>query len=112
MGAGNVEEIPETERGEILNNLLLQSAYGSSMELGLDDMLNTERPGRQQSSSSPDSIQNDGGFQYGTITAIFNQEGKLTSLTHSYNMNISFSVLLMKAKMSSVSRQEYQFIWF
>jgi hypothetical protein len=111
--AGNVENIPEADRENFMGEMLLNSGYGSSMELGLNDMLNRERPNRQQRSGNqgPGSISNEGGFQNGTIIAIINHEGQLTSLTHSYNMNMSFTVLLTKAKMNITSRQEYTFVY-
>jgi len=111
--SADFENMPEADRENFMNNLLLESGYGSSMELSSHNTPGRERPDTQRHPSNINrrSIKYDGGFQNGRIVAAFNQEGQLTSLTHSYNMNMNISVLLMKMKMNSSSLQEYQFIY-
>jgi hypothetical protein len=109
--AGNVENMSETELENFMTEIFNMSGYISSMDLGFDQ----ERDGsgrRQQSGGShPNADRMEGGFQNGTITAIINQEGKITSLTHTYYMSINFSLLWMNGRINIASKKEYQLIY-
>jgi len=105
-----VENMSEAERETLMADILSRSGYVSSMDLQFDDMQDTEDTQQSNAANrSPSSMS--GGFQDGAITAVFNQEGRLLSLTHSYNMNMSFRVLLMTARINIASRRDYQFIY-
>ena len=105
MNIGGNKNMSAAERENLMNELLSRSGYGSSMDLSFTNMRDT-----QQSSGSGNRnfSSMDGGFQNGTITAVFNQEGQLTSLTHYLEINLNISALLMNARMNNVSRMEYQ----
>jgi len=113
------EEMSDAERRSMMDDYLSQSGYGSSMELGFGG-------GSSSSSSQPEeddegwqmpgnidisSIKMDGSYRNGAITAVFDKEGKPTSLTLSYDNNIAVSVIGIKVKMDSTVKQEYQFTW-
>jgi hypothetical protein len=104
------ENMSEAERENLMNDFLSESGYGSSMELMT---MESERQDSQRQSGNIDSrlLKYDGGFRNGRIVATINQEGRLTSLTHSYDMIMNISLLLMKMKMNSSLKQDYQFIY-
>jgi len=104
------ENMSEAERGNLMDNFLSESGYGASMELMT---MESERQDSDRQPSNIDTrlIKYEGGFQNGRIVAAINQEGRLTSLNHSYDMNMNISLLLMKMKMNSTLRQDYQFIY-
>jgi hypothetical protein len=104
------ENMSEAERENLMDSFLTESGYGSSMELMT---MESEREDTQRQPSNIDSklLKYEGGFQNGRIVAAINQEGRLTSLNHSYNMNMNISFLLMKMKMNSSLKQDYQFIY-
>ena len=106
----SAEDMSEAEREALMADILSRSGYVSSMELQFDDMQDNDDTQQSNTANrSPSSMS--GGFQDGVITAVFNQEGRLLSLTHSYNMNMSFRALLMNARINIASRREYQFIY-
>ncbi|MDR1802465.1 MAG: hypothetical protein LBQ94_02560 [Treponema sp.] len=104
------ENMSEADRENLMDDFLLESGYGSSMELMT---MESERQDSERQPSNIDSklLKYDGGFQNGRIVAAIDQEGRLTSLTHSYDMNMNVSFLLMKMRMSSSLKQDYQFIY-
>jgi len=104
------ENMSEAERENLMDDFLSESGYGSSMELMT---MESERQDSERQPSNIDSrlLKYEGGFQNGRIVATVSQEGRLTSLTHSYNMNMNISLLLMKMRMNSSLLQEYQFIY-
>ena len=104
------ENMSEAERENLMDSFLAESGYGSSMELMT---MESDREETQRQPSNIDSklLKYEGGFQNGRIVAAINQEGRLISLNHSYNMNMNISLLLMKMKMNSSLKQDYQFIY-
>jgi len=111
MDESNNENMSDAEREILMNNMLTISGYVSSMDLGFSDMRRTERQGRHPSPPNGAFSRMEGGFQNGTIIAIFNQRGQLTLLTHSFEMNMNAGFLGMKVEMNSSTKQEYQFIY-
>jgi hypothetical protein len=105
------ENMSEAERENFMNYFLFESGYGSSMDLNMMSSEGQQDTQRQPSNIDSKLLKYDGGFQNGRIVAAINQEGRLTSLTHSYNMNMNISLLLMKMKMSISLLQNYQFIY-
>ena len=105
------ENMSEADREKLMDDFLFESGYGASMELNMMGSERQEDTQRQPSNIDNRLIKYEGGFRNGRIVATINQEGRLISLNHSYNMNMNISLLLMKMKMNSALRQEYQFIY-
>ena len=109
-GSGNSDTMSEDEQERMVNEMLARTGYGSSMDLGFNDMQGEESSGEGSRQGSGNmNVSMEGGFQNGIITAIINDEGRIISLTHSYNMNVSFTVLRMRGSMNTSSRREYLF---
>ena len=113
-------DMSDAERRQMMDDYLSKSGYGSSMELGFggssssrnsqsdeDEDEDWQMPGNIDISS----IKMDGSYRNGAITAVFDKEGRLTSLTLSYDNNMAVSVIGIKIKMDSAVKQEYQFTW-
>jgi len=107
------ENMSEAEREKLMNDFLFESGYGSSMDLDImgSEMQQETEDRRQPSNIDTKLLKYEGGFRNGRIVATISQKGRLTSLTHSYNMNMNVSLLLMKMRMNSSLLQEYQFIY-
>jgi len=113
------EDMSDAERKKMMTDYLSKSGYGSSMELGFgggssnnsqsddEDDEDWQMPGNIDISS----IKMDGSYRNGAITAVFDKEGRLTSLTLSYDNNMAVSVIGIKIKMDSAIKQDYQFTW-
>ena len=116
MGSMNMDaNMSEAERQKAMDEMMSKSGYGSSMDMGFggggfggDERLDSQQaPGN----FDPSSMSMDGKYQNGTIVAVFNQQGQLTSLSLSYENNMNSSMMGMKMQMNSTSKQEYQFTW-
>ena len=112
MGQGNNDDLSDEEREELMLGILSRSGYISTMDLGYNDMQGDDDQEEQenQNNSNMSSGRLEGGFRNGLITAVFNMDGELLSLSHYHEMNISFSVLFMRARINISSTREYQFM--
>ena len=110
MNSGNSQNMTEEEQESLMNEMLARTGYGSSMDLGFSDMQRDESQDSGQSSGNMNARM-EGGFQNGIITAIINDEGRVISLSHSYSMIVSFTVLRMRGSMNSSSKREYLFTY-
>ena len=113
MSAG-AENMSEADRKKWMNDYLAKSGYGSSMDMGIGDAP-SDRGGSQEFQPpafiDTSSIIMEGGYQNGTIVAVFGRDGQLTSLTLSYENNMSTSLIGMKIQVNSTLKQDYQFTW-
>lgn len=117
MSAMNMSaDMSEAEREKAMDAYLASSGYGSSMDMGFGsggfgggrpDDAGGQAPGNFDSSS----MDMESKYQNGSITAVFNAQGQMTSLALSHESNMSMSMLGMKMSMNSTSKQEYQFTW-
>ena len=114
------EDMSDAERQKTMDDYLAKSGYGSSMELGFGS--SSGRSNSAQSSSDGESrrmpgnfdmssFKMDGAYRNGAITAVFDKEGRLISLTLSYDNNMAASVIGVKVKADSAVKQDYQFTW-
>ena len=112
------EDMSDAERRQMMDDYLSKSGYGSSMELGFGGGSSRESQSdadeedwQMPANIDLSSIKMDGSYRNGAITVVFDREGRLTSLTLSYDNNMAVSVIGIKIKMDSTIRQEYQFTW-
>lgn len=107
-------DISESDRQKAMDDMMSKSGYGSCMEIsfgggGLGGGNNENR--QPPSSIDSGSMKMEGTYQNGSITAVFNQDGQLISLTHSYESLMNMTMMGMKMSMNSTLKQEYQFTW-
>jgi len=114
----DMENISEADREKMLNDMFADSGYYACMDMGLgDDMPERDAsqgpniPGFINPQSMMDSMNMDAGFQNGAVAAIFDEDGKLASLTLSYTNYSRVSFLGMKMGADSAAKQQYQFTW-
>ena len=122
------ENMTEARRTELINEMLLQSGYGSCMDIEFVDSLQYADhgpvpglPSGVASTAVSNAASNissiaavgsiEGTFKNGVIVAVFDQNGRLASLTLSYSDYMTISVSGMKIRINSVSKQEYQLTW-
>jgi len=114
----DIENISDADRKGMMNELFANSGYYACMDMGLGgDMPERDAgqefklPGFINPESILDSMNMDAGFRNGAIAAVFDGEGKLTSLTLSYTNYSRVRFLGMKMNVDSASKQEYRFTW-
>lgn len=107
------ENMSEEEMGTFIDDILWITGYVSSMDLDFAEMMEANEADTQPQQQRPPGRINriEGGFQNGTITAVINREGKLTSLVHSHNINVSISFLMMRIRMNRKLTCAYQFMY-
>jgi len=114
----DVENMSEADREKIRNEMMANFGYAACMDINMGSGM-PERDASQERNlpsfinpeAMMDSANMDAGFQNGTVAAVFDKNGKLTSLTLSYNNYSRASFLGMQMNVNGLSKQEYQFTW-
>ena len=109
QNAGGIENISELDRNTITDRILLQSGYGSCMDMVFIDFFRED--GEKPGNFDLRAVKAAGTLQNGEITAFVDREGRMASLTLSYTSRIDIRYLGIKIKLSGDARQEYQLSW-
>ena len=118
FGSMDIENISDADRERLMDELFANSGYYACMDMGLGGGMPERSAGQEfklpsfiNPASIVDSMNMDAGFRNGTIAAVFDKEGRLISLTLSYNNYSRVRFLGMKMNADSASKQEYRFTW-
>jgi len=106
--AGGIGNISEIDKDTLINDILLTSGYGSTMDMAFSEWLLSQN----NEGFDLGTIKAKGTLEDGRIIARVNGEGRLTSLNLSFVSNINVSYLGIKIKISITSKQEYKFVWY
>ena len=109
------ENMSEAEREKMTEEWMEKLGYAACMDLGSSNSRggerDQERSQRRSGNFDMSSMKMEGAYKNGVIVADIDKEGKLTALSLSYISNMNISVMGMKVKIDTTSKQEYQFTW-
>lgn len=105
--AGGIDNLAELDRRTITDRILLQSGYGSCMDMAFIHFF--QEGGKAPGSFDLRTLKASGMLRGGRITAFVDRDGRMASLTLSYTCEIEAKYLGMKIRLRSISRQEYSF---